>query len=552
MSLLTSSLFSVTFLTLALNLLLFIPIANGQNVGDDHPIWVQGALEGATAADNTYNTGGTITVNGFTMNVPKNLLVQFPAAWVPWKDFVGNKTNFLGFETLVMGNTIEFEPRVGQIVITEFFEGENFGMIQSINYTDGSMQIQNGPRIRISDPNAVFSVGYDGAPMMTADDQSPSITSFSGFPMCIPRNASDPLCPLSNRPGATSPSGNRIGIFNAPDPYVAAPFLPGDFIVFSGFRRRASNPPLPQPSAIQPIRPVPTKLAVPDEIIAYSIVAQNVQINTPLSSGVVYVRMALALLGIWNPNPITELADSRLIGYTSNPAATILLYALDIDPCSGEIIERIIASVGLRGGRNFENKFEYRAEILFGYTREYKAVVLIDGRPLTKVTKNGFLAGTYVQPVNVWVPGEQDIPGMEPPTFDFTQMEFLTKGVGPDRDGNIWGPLDPFPQVGPGVPISPPECTGLLRRIEPRGGNRTAAGDERKRMPLARRRTFGGRIAPYKVNAVADGENKRTEEADVSVAPDQLRAIEEKKRLDDAKEVAAIWAADLLAVDESV
>jgi hypothetical protein len=43
-------------------------------------------------------------------------------------------------------------------------------------------------------------VGYDGAPHMTADDQSPSITSFSGFPMCIPRNSTDPLCPLKNRP----------------------------------------------------------------------------------------------------------------------------------------------------------------------------------------------------------------------------------------------------------------------------------------------------------------------------------------------------------------
>ncbi|KAK4207066.1 hypothetical protein QBC37DRAFT_476687 [Rhypophila decipiens] len=483
------------------NISFFTTSVNGQNVGDDHPIWVQGALEGATATDNSYNTGGTIAVNCFTMNVPKNLLVQFPAAWVPWKDFIGNKTDFLGFETLVMGNTIEFEPRVGQIVITEFFEGENIGMIQSINYTDGSMQIQNGTKVRISDPNAVFSVGYDGAPMMTADDQSPSITSFSGFPMCIARNSSDPLCPLSNRPTATTPSRNRIGTFNAPDPYVAAPFLPGDFIIFSGFGR------------------------LPDEIIAYSIVAQDVQIKTPLSSGVVYVRIALALLGIWNPNPITELADSRLIGYVSNPAATILLYALDIDPGSGEIIERIIASVGLRGGGNFENKFEYRAEILFGYTRKYKAVVLIDGRPLTKVTKNGFLAGTYVQPVNVWVPGEQDIPGMEPPTFDFTQMEFLTKGVGPDRDGNVWEPLDPFPQTGFGVPIGPPDCTGL--------------------MPLAKRRTFGGRIALYKENAVADGANKKTEEAVVNAVPDQLRAIEEKKRLDYAKEVAAVLFSDV-------
>ncbi len=99
-----------------------------------------------------------------------------------------------------MGNTVLGTPCVGQIVIKEFFEGLSGGFIESLNYTDGSMQIENGPRVRISDPNGVFSVGYDGAPFMTADDVSPSITSFSGFPMCIPRNNSDPLCPMSQRP----------------------------------------------------------------------------------------------------------------------------------------------------------------------------------------------------------------------------------------------------------------------------------------------------------------------------------------------------------------
>lgn len=62
------------------------------------------------------------------------------------------------------------------------------------------MKIQAGPTVRISDPNGVFSVGYAEAPFFTADDESPSISSFSGFPMCIPRNASDPLCPSTNRP----------------------------------------------------------------------------------------------------------------------------------------------------------------------------------------------------------------------------------------------------------------------------------------------------------------------------------------------------------------
>jgi hypothetical protein len=129
---------------------------------------------------------------------------------------------------------------------------------------------------------------------------------------------------------------------------------------------------------------------------------------------------------------------------------------MDVDPCTGAVTNRLVAGIGLRGGRNFENKFEYRNEILFGYTREYRAVVEIDGRPLTRTTRNGLTAGTYVQPVNVWVPGEQGIPGIAPIPFEFSQMAFLTQGVGPDEEGNIWGPLTPFPQSN--VVITPPDC----------------------------------------------------------------------------------------------
>ena len=69
--------------------------------GQDASLWVQGRFEDATVSGDAYNAGGAITVNGFTMNIPQNLLVQFPAAWVPWKDFVASKAEFIGFETLV-------------------------------------------------------------------------------------------------------------------------------------------------------------------------------------------------------------------------------------------------------------------------------------------------------------------------------------------------------------------------------------------------------------------------------------------------------------------
>lgn len=115
-----------------------------------------------------------------------------------------------------------------------------------------------------------------------------------------------------------------------------------------------------------------------------------------------------------------------------------------------------MAALGLRGGGNPQNKFEYRADILSGYARDYRVVAEVDGVPKTRATKNGFLAGTYVQPVSVWVQGEQDVPGVPPPANDFSQLPWLTRGLGVDADGNLWGPLDPFPQSG--LLIEPLAC----------------------------------------------------------------------------------------------
>jgi len=78
-------------------------------LGVDVPILLDGALVDATATDDSYNTGGTITVNGWTVNVPKNMLVTFPAAFVPWKEFVANKSAVLGFEVNV--SKIHHHPR---------------------------------------------------------------------------------------------------------------------------------------------------------------------------------------------------------------------------------------------------------------------------------------------------------------------------------------------------------------------------------------------------------------------------------------------------------
>lgn len=70
-------------------------------VAQDAPLFIQGGLEAAVAIDDSFNTGGSISIAGFDMVVPKNMLVQFPAAYVPWKDFAAEADSMLGYEVNV-------------------------------------------------------------------------------------------------------------------------------------------------------------------------------------------------------------------------------------------------------------------------------------------------------------------------------------------------------------------------------------------------------------------------------------------------------------------
>jgi hypothetical protein len=49
-----------------------------------------------------FNSGGFVQVNGFNILIPDNMLVEFPAAQVPFKDFVaGNRAGTPANEVIV-------------------------------------------------------------------------------------------------------------------------------------------------------------------------------------------------------------------------------------------------------------------------------------------------------------------------------------------------------------------------------------------------------------------------------------------------------------------
>lgn len=382
------------------------------------PFLVDGALDSCSPSSTAYNSGGSISVNGFNIQVPENLIAQFPVTWVPFRQMC-EEAAVLGFEVSVAGNMINGQAIAAQINVgSPFFLEGSQGYIEEVNVEQAYLKIRGGPIVKINDPNAVFTKGLVQRPLFQVDDENPSVTAFSGFPMCIPRNSTDPLCPSSNRPaGQTN--------FQAPDSLAMAPFQSGDFIEYSGLKVGGG------------------------EILAWAITAINVQITTRASSTVPnYIRMEDALIGVFDNAANVEVADIRFIGYLSSCAgATVTVFALDVDPCTGVETEREIGTAVPKNGDQ-RCKWEFRVDTVNQntYTREY----MIRANSPVVETKSGIKGSQYVQPVTEWIQSEVDVPGTEPPPLRFQNIRGLVQGD--FLDGKQYGPLSPFPGSAPPAP----------------------------------------------------------------------------------------------------
>ncbi|MEY8875483.1 MAG: hypothetical protein AB9M60_03165 [Leptothrix sp. (in: b-proteobacteria)] len=176
--------------------------------------------------------GGTVTVNGLTITIPCNTVLQMPAATYNWAELfdpalASNASNaltlsstgtpFPSTEITITGNIVGDEYIAGLVYISQQSLNGSSGYIRRIDYSDGSIYVSASPggaervRLLINDPNGRFGRAQSPDPRFSVDDENPTIKSAgSGYPMCVPRTLTDPtaagakvddpLCPQKNRP----------------------------------------------------------------------------------------------------------------------------------------------------------------------------------------------------------------------------------------------------------------------------------------------------------------------------------------------------------------
>jgi hypothetical protein len=222
-----------------------------------------GFIEAATLNNPTdVLSGGTVTVNGTTIVVPRNMVVVMSATNLTWQELwalapcpwglghataspgtngvcAGNGRSGLAltdspkplttYEITILGNrVVGLDGSSDSYVAGLVFLGQQSlnlgqGFINFIDYVTGELFVggtagtRSGVRVQINDPKGRYGRVMSPDPRFTADTDNPTIRAKTGYPMCIPRAvppapivAGQPLpsgyketdaeCPQRNRP----------------------------------------------------------------------------------------------------------------------------------------------------------------------------------------------------------------------------------------------------------------------------------------------------------------------------------------------------------------
>jgi len=466
-------------------------------------------------------TGGTLKVNGHTVIVPRNTILQMPAFALTWAQLFSmapapygpfqtglamndSPTPLATYEVHVQGNRIGNTYIAGLIFISQQSLNSGQGFINFMDYANNEMRVggtigdpTTGTRVKINDPIGRFAPAFNGDPRFTIDTDNPTVRTETGYPMGFPHSdpaiAPDPLIPQTNRP-INPATGFYQTIFTMPAPgpnvtpnsFFAAPFEVGDYISYAGTLMKDGSSPT--------AGPMPASLAS-TYVAAHTIIA-NLGIFTAPGSNPAYVATDVMLLGVGgtpiNGIPQEATARTRFEGFCTDPTRIVDLFGIDVDACSTATADRNWGSIdvdpGPLGGGAVMGRWRFRppskvlslpaAGTFLPATRMMRSVLRGAYTAAAPVMSgNGLITGQYAAPIFDFLFPENLGVGNPPVPLNFAEFPFLANGTGAFNGVNV-GQLSPWPSTiavvpvcggpqfpPPPVPVPPVANAGLAKTV---------------------------------------------------------------------------------------
>ncbi|HEY2499418.1 MAG TPA: hypothetical protein VGK24_20340 [Candidatus Angelobacter sp.] len=436
-------------------------------------------------------TGGWIELNNNLIRIPQSTVVVFPNTLLTWEEAFElnpntHKNDPILQTGLAMADTVRFPGTYqghvqGNIVNGQYIAGlvfifqdpANFtqGYIESLDYANGVMVV-NGMRVQLNDPPVIggitiqnpdgssvnipkgrYSAGQSADQRFAVDQNNPTVTSETGYPMCIPSMApgtfssqlgvvgtpdpsipgatDDPQCPEVNRPRDPL-TGVLIPIFTMnqagdppsaenlfpQDPLVEMPFEVGDFVNIIGTLEMDAAGPF---------------------ITATDVQALTVAAYTSPGTDPAYIREDVVIQGTGGvPNPFFPQeagVRTRVEGFTTDVGRQVDVSAIDQD-CNGNLTFREPAwtsnfpvepgppGIGVKG--RWRMRFPQGGNFL-------PAVQNVGARISGSVpgkNKNGLTYSEYQLPSSEFIFPENLVPGSRQPKSNFADILFLDNGMG--------------------------------------------------------------------------------------------------------------------------
>jgi hypothetical protein len=512
---------------------------------------VTGFLQTATVdTPGDPHSGGVVKVNGLTIVIPRETVVILPAAALMWQELFthapapygptqtglalgDNPKPLTTSEFNIIGNRV-FDPTgangcttpggcdryiAGLVHVSQQDLNSATGYINFIDYTTGAIEVGGtlgaqgtGTRVRINDPaNASsgsggrFGRAFSPDDRFQVDQDNPTISAETGFPMCVPRTdpavTDDALCPQANRPTIVAGT-DTSGITPQPNALVAGEFYkvyrmdsPANVDANTCPRGTCADPRKQAPLEIGDYVSVAGNVTTDgggQYVLAHTIV-DSLGVYTQPGIDPVYVAVEVSLIGTGGLTVFgagEAAVRTRFEGMTTDETRNIRLYGVDINPADGSTVDRDWGSIvpdpgppngAVRGRWRFrppctvtvptqKNCVGPAAGQFIPPTREVRAVVeghsqflvggttpnpasQVPGTPGSTTAANGIYWGQYHAPIGEYIFPE-NVPGTPVPENNFNTIPFLASGGYSSGTGVIAGVLNPWPSSAvPNAPV---------------------------------------------------------------------------------------------------